>query len=68
MSLIGIFRERATLVTFDDIAVNNPKVRVANPLRIVVRLMSTYRQWVPQPNGASELQFEHRFLLVEKLS
>ena len=53
---------------FDAISVmKNSKVTVANPLHIVVRLMSINRQWVPQPNGVFELQFEHRFLLVGKL-
>ena len=68
MSLIGIFRERPTLLTFDDIVVENSKVTLANPLRIVVRLMSTDHRWVPQANGVFELQLEHRFLLVGKLS
>ena len=54
MSLIGIFRERATLFTFDDIVAKNSKVTVGNPLRIVVRLMSMNHQWVPQPNGVFE--------------
>ena len=58
MSLIGIFRERATLFTFDDIVAKNSKVTVlvtvGNPLRIVVCLMSMNHQWVPQPNGVFE--------------
>ena len=46
----------------------NSEVTIANPLRIVLRLMDTYYQWVPQPNGVFESSSKRRLLLVGKLS
>ena len=50
--------------TFDSFGISSPR----SPLRIVLPLMGTYLQGVPQPNGMFELPSENRLLLVEKLS
>jgi hypothetical protein len=49
--------------TLDSLGISSPR----SPVRIVLRLMDTYHQCVPQPNGVLELPSEHRLLHVANL-